>query len=457
MNHLPPEVLTSCATFVSDTDPRPIVALTHVCRYWRTSISSNPRNWASISTGWKRLAPLCLERAGAVPLAININVPDINGDSNFLQALFPHVARVASLSLAGYSFVEAVAGNIPGFFDFPMVNLTSLELRQATEPVGLFPSRSAPVPPIFQNVSKLKSLCLTRTPLYHALFGITSLVELKLVGYKNTFHFGTFIGFLGSNPNLEIVALDVGFTEGSIWTVPARMTSLARLRGLSITCVKPIDAKGLLSCITLQHGISLEVSCTQWTPLDLCLPSPPTTIQKVLTPIAVIKFRAAPTEVHAIGDNSLFSFRCPQPRLFWIPELYLLPTTSVREFHANFSPWTLTPAFLVSIFTRLPALETLALANVTRWATGIFDPLAGQSLCPSLKTMAFHDCIFTPEAMKEFEGVVERRKGSAAARLYRVVFVSSTGILPDYTLIQQIRRHVPCVDVRVDDKLPDLS
>ena len=44
VNCLPPEVLASCATFVSDTDPRPIVSLTHVCRYWWRSISSNPRS-----------------------------------------------------------------------------------------------------------------------------------------------------------------------------------------------------------------------------------------------------------------------------------------------------------------------------------------------------------------------------------------------------------------------------
>ena len=141
------------------------------------------------------------------------------------------------------------------------------------------------------------------------------------------------------------------------------------------------------------------------------------------------------------------------------PELYLLPTASVREFHASVAPWALIPAFLVSILTRLPALETLALANVTHPTTGIFDFLAGEpSLCPSLKTIAFHNWIFTPEAMKEFEGAVERRKRSAAAPLYRVVFVSSTsGVLPDYALIQQLRQRVPCVDVRVDNKLPDLS
>jgi len=457
VNRLPPEVLTSCATFVSDTDPRPIVSLTHVCRYWRSSINSNPRSWASISTGWKRLAPLCLERAGAVPLAIDIKVLDLKGDLSFIQVLLPHVERVAQLSLAGYSSIEVVADDLPELFAFPMPNLTFLELQQVAEPDELFSLSADPVPPVFQNISSLRSLRLTRTPLYHTLFGIPSLVELELAGYTNPFQFGTFITFLASNRNLETVVLDIKFVEGSVGMVPMRMTSLVHLRRLSMTCAESIDAKGLLSCIYLPHGIRLEVSCSRWTSLEWCLPSPPTSIREVLTPITIIKFQAAPMEVHAIGTNGLFSFRCPRPRLFCGPELYLLPTSSVREFHANVVPWTLTPMFMFSMLTRLPALETLVLSNVIRWATGVFDPLAEQPMaCPSLKTVAFHNCVLTPEAMKEFEGVVARRKGSAAAWLYRVVFVS-TGVLPDYTLVQQLRRHVPYVDVRVDDKLPDLS
>ena len=101
VNRLPPEVLTSCATFVSNTDPRPTISLTHVCRYWRGSISSNPRSWALIASGWKQLAPLCLRRAGAVPLVADITVPDLRGNSRFLRALLPCVSRIARLSLTG--------------------------------------------------------------------------------------------------------------------------------------------------------------------------------------------------------------------------------------------------------------------------------------------------------------------------------------------------------------------
>ena len=458
VNRLPPEVLTACAAFVSDADPRPIVPLTHVCRYWRRSITSNPKSWVSISTGWGRLVPLCLERAGAAPLAVDIAIPDLKEDSSFLIALLPHVTRVAHLSLTQYSSTEAVKDDLPGIFTSPMPDLISLELQQTIEPNALFTSSKVQVPPVFQSVSKLKSLSLTRVVIYPPLFAIPSLVELKLIGYTNPSDFGTFIGFLASNPNLEIVVLDVRFVESSIWAVPAKTVSLARLRRLSITCAKPIDVKGLLSCIPLPRGTHLEVTCSQATSLGLCLPSPQTPIQKVLTSITVMKFQATPGEIHVFGVNGLCSFRSPQSIFLWNIELRPFPTTSVREIHMNVAPWSLTPQFLAPLFAQLPALETLVIANSLFWATGTFEPLAGRPpLCPSLKTIVFFNCRLTPEALKEFEGVVARRKGSAAAWLYRVIIVGSTEAPPDYARIQQLRQHVPCVDVRVDDKLPDLS
>ena len=459
VNRLLPEILTLCATFVSDIDPRPIVSLTHVCRYWRKSITSSPRNWASITTLWKRLIPLCIERAGAVPLAVGIVVPDVKGNSSFFKALLPHVARVAHLSLIGYFSIETLADDLPGFFTSPMPNLTSLELEQAANPIQPFPSCEAPVPPVFQNVSRLKSLHLTRTPLYPALFGITSLVELKLIGPNTHFHFGTFVEFLASNPNLEIADLDVSFAEDSVRTAPARMSSLVRLRHLSITCGKLDDTNGLLSRIHFPRGICLEVSCPDTTlGSSSWLPSFRTHIRGILAPFTTVRFRASPGETHVSGTNGSLSLRYSTTELYWHPTFFLFPATSVREFHVNVSPWVFTPEILVFILTQFPALETLVVAEVTSFATGTFDQLAGQSpLCPSLKTIAFFNCELTAGELEEFEGVVAKRRSSAVAWLYRVVIISSTGALPDYTLIQRLRQHVPCVNVGVDDKLPDLS
>lgn len=130
----------------------------------------------------------------------------------------------------------------------------------------------------------------------------------------------------------------------------------------------------------------------------------------------------------------------------------------MRDLHLGIAQWNLAPAHLGPLLPILPALETITVANAGSFSTGAFDWLASHPLvCPFLNTIAFFNCALTPEVMEEFEHVIEKRKGLEAAWLYRVVIVSSTGVLPDCSLIQRFRRHVSCVDVRVDDKLPDLS
>jgi len=461
VNHLPPEVLASCATFVSDTDPRPIVTLTHVCRYWRRSINSSPRSWASIATGWKHLAPLCLERAGAVPLSVDITVPDIKNDEEFLRSLLPHTSTIGRLRLVGYSSIETVADDLPNFFDSPMLNLTSLELQQVGEPAELFPSSETPVPPVLQNTSRLKSLRLTRTPLYPTLFNATSLRELKLIGYTNLFHFGTFIGFLGSNLDLEHVVLDVQFFVDSVETAPARKVALARLQRLSITCSKAIDSRGLLSCISLPRGVHLEVvfsQSTQTPDFALFLPSPPTPIHELLAPITTVKSQHSPWEVYLSGNNSAFSFRCPKPQSYFYIRSPLFPTTTVRELHANTRPHNIQPWFLLSVLEGLPALEVLVIYR-DPIIPGLLSVLAQEPvLCPVLKTIAFFDCQVARNQVDELEAAVVKRGGTTAIRLHSVVIITNNSRASlDLELIHQLRKYVPRVEVRVDDKLPDLS
>ena len=461
VNRLPPEVLASCAAFVSDTDPRPIVTLTHVCRYWRRSISSSPRSWASIGSEWKHLAPLCLERAGAVPLSVDITVPDIKNDEGFLRSLLPHTPMIGCLRLAGYSSIETVAGDLPGFFNSPMLNFTSLGLEQIEEPAELFPPSETPVPPVFQNVSKLKSLCLTRTPLYPPLFSITSLRELKLIGYTSSFHFGTFIGFLGSNLDLEFVVLDVQFFVDSVETAPARKVALARLQHLSITCSKAIDSQGLLSCISLPRGVHLEVVFSQLTRppyFASFLPLPPTPIHELLAPITTIRTQHSPWEVYLSGNTSVFSFRCAKPYNTIYNGLLSFPIATVREFHTNTQPHNLNTRLLLYALERLPALEVLVISRDPIYS-GVLSVLAQEPvLCPALKTIAFFDCQVTQSHVDELETIVLKRRETTAARLYSVVIVANSSKASlDLGLIHQLRKYIPRVEVRVGDEFPDLS
>ena len=458
VNRLPPEVIALCASFVSHTDPRPIVSLTHVCRYWRKAITSSPRNWTSIGSEWPQLVPLCLERTGVAPLTIDITVSDTEWDTIFLDALLPHTSRIAHLTLTGYPSIEVLANVIPSFFASTIHTLTSLKLQQSAEPLEPFPASAPPTFPLSWGLSKLKSLCLTRTPLYPALRSITSLVELKLVGYTTPFQFGKFIGFLRSNPDLELVVLDIQFVETPASVFTSRIVPLVCLRQLSFTCAHAIDAKGLISSISFPRGVLLEVFGSETNQeTDICsfLPSPPTTIRKLLTPITTIKHQDAPTgELHLFGNNSRFSFRSSNPspnRTFGFSPF---TTTTVREFHTNVNPYHKN---LLLPLSQLPALETLVLIDVTSFSTHALSFLADEPvLCPSLKTIAFLDCNLGPTIIKELGEVVARRKNSVAAWLHRVVIVHRAGKLPNHTLLHQLRQFVPRVDVGIGE-LPDLS
>lgn len=412
-----------------------------------------------MNSGWKRLIPLCLERAGAVPLSVNIKVSDIKGDETSLQALLLHVSRISHLSLTEYSSIEGVADDLPGLFVSPMLNLTSLELEQTEEPTEPLPSDGAPAPPLFQNVSKLKSLHLTRTPLYPAVFSITSLVELKLVGYTIPFHFGEFIEFLHSNPSLELAILELQFAEGSVEIVPERKASLPRLRRLEFTCGSAADARGLLSYLSLRRGVHIAIQGSHSNPCeDLApfLPSPLTPIQQLLTPITTIKYWGYPVCRHTVSGDGQFSVQSSKAPSMIYDAFRLFVTAAVREFHIGAVRIDPGNGLLSWSLGRLPTLETLILSE-TPISSGSLSVLAGEPiLCPSLKTIAFFDCKMSGVVIKELGEVLEKRRDSTAARLYRVVIVNNTQALPNLQLIHNLRKIVPCVDIGVGDQLPDL-
>ena len=462
VNRLPPELIALCATFVSSTDPRLVATLTHVCRYWRKAITSSPGNWASICSEWKRLAPLCLERVGVVPLTVGITVSDIRGDGDFLQALLPHVSRISHLSLTGYSSIENVADDLPSFFTTPMLDLTSLELEQRELPTESFPSDETPEPPLFRDVSRLKSLHLTRTPLYPSLTSVESLVELKLIGYTIPLHFGTFIKFLRVNRDLELIVLDVLFTEtlfteALVCVLHEKTVSLPRLRQLSFACAKANHAKWLITSISFPRAVSLEVSASRANQdLDLydSLPSLTIPIQELFTPITTIKNQNEPGVLQLYGAGSCFTFRCSGSLLDARSGFSLFSTSAVHEFHVE----TNSSNDLSISLSQLPALETLVLVGFTPYQYNSLDRLAEEPmLCPSLKTIAFFDCNLGNGVIENLERMVAKRKESTAAWLYRIVIIRRTGALPDYRLINRLRNSVPCVDARIDEKLPDLS
>ena len=257
--------------------------------------------------------------------------------------------------------------------------------------------------------------------------------------------------------------LDIQFITDSVNTMLGRTRTviLPRLQDLSITCSKPIDSKGLLSCIPLIRGAHIEIIATQSDQsarFSSFLPSPPTYIRELLTPITTIKIQMAPRETRLFGNNSTFTFHSSQtlPSDLHL-ELLLFPSTAVRELYTSPRPFRYSEAGLLKALELLPALETLAFSR-TEFPLTLLSALVKEPvLCPALRTIAFFDCGVNSDIVKQLGEAIAKRRDSAGARLYRVVIVNGGGMLLGLKAVQQLRKSVPCVEVRVDDKLPDLS
>ena len=338
-----------------------------------------------------RLVPLCLE-VQAAPLTTSINV---KWDDGLIRALLPHVPRISHPSLTGYASIEDEASIPPDFFNSPMPNLTLSELGQYLEQTQWFPPNRVHAPPLFQNVANLKFLHLTRIPIYPTLFGIKSLAELKLVGYKPPYQ--KFLEFLESNSNLEVIELNLGFPTTSALTAQQRVVSLPQLRHLALACNDVTSIMALLSCLPFHRGADIEVHGT-----PSLLPGPHAPVQDLLAPITTIKY--LPNGLRLSGnDRSVSSLSH-----LWLQdgykELDLFDTDAVREFHLS----PIYYDYLSRPLGRLPGLEALVIPHSHK---GLLSGLAYEpALCPSLKTIAFLDYKVDYSTIDELRRVFVKRE-----------------------------------------------
>ena len=130
VNGPPPEIISYITRCLWDKDTintGPIIPLTHVCRYWRESIVSTPRNWTRISSRSRSLAMASLQRAKLAPLQIHLDVDQIMESSGFAVLIIPHIQNLETLDIDSISAVEEFAQTLPNFPQ-SVPNLRSLSL-----------------------------------------------------------------------------------------------------------------------------------------------------------------------------------------------------------------------------------------------------------------------------------------------------------------------------------------
>ena len=454
VNRLPPEILSTIARCFLDEnaiDAGPIVPLTHVCRYWRESITLIPENWTLISTGRIELAAVSLERAKAARLNVDIDIRQLS-DSGSFGPLVPYTQNIDTLHVCDLPGVEELTRAVPNF-PRSTPNLRSLTLLCAYthDKWDIFD-------PFESLTHPLKHLSLFNIPLYPSLLSLKTLTTLSLRYHSFGLQLDTLLTFLEQNRSLESATLDIRFTGPSLRNSRRRAAIKSRLRHLSISCNNPVNAQVLISNITLRKGAHLEISSLDRnTGLKDVLFDISTAHLSNLPSPAFMEYQSYPRDIRWFGPNGSFSFSCSPSSHTPLVELPLLSLTNIREFRLeHHKPKRLPPYLNPLAFdpSHFPALETLVVDCDVDLSLLLAPLLSNPASPSSLKTLAFLDCAITKSFMEELTQFAINRKDTASARLHHVVIVSQGGGFPTATSIRELGMHVPVVDVRFGTKLP---
>ena len=243
-----------------------------------------------------------------------------------------------------------------------------------------------------------------------------------------------------------------------------------RLRKLRIGCINSIlGVQTLLSRISLGRGADLGIYSLE-RGLDEILSGIPTRHFANLPSPDFMQYRSYQREIQLRGPNGSFTFRTDGLQDLFV-EFPVLPSlANIREFRFSHCdtrqhPLTNYPASLLPPgpealhqLASFPVLEAFAIEYDIRCNTEVSDALSplisNPSAHPSLKTLAFLNCVITDEFVEGLTRFASLRQETASARLHRVVIVHGYGRFPSITSIHALENNVPVVDVRYGNELP---
>ena len=457
VNRLPPEIISYIARWILQAEGEPhtkaLIPLTHVCQYWRDSIVSTPGNWTRIWNGRWKLAELSLERAKAAPLDI---VLTFNLGEGLSRTLLPYIQRASSISCTHFSTIAELTQGLP---DFPK---STPNLRSLTfDGCGLDLNRGHSIDPFdfSTHVTTLKKLALHDLPLFPSFLSLRSLTELDLRDYHLNLHVDTLLNFLGKNQSLESATFDINFEEPSL-RHSQRRTPVGKLQRLSIWCDDVVDARTLISNVGLQKGGTLEiVRDDQGGLIDIFSGIP---ITHLSSP-TYMEYRTLPRSIRLVGPDGSFlyinHFNAEAP---FGEEFLLLPLACVRELRLECYRSWVSPQFDFSFF---PSLEILAIngncpVDGSNFSDGgsiipsLSPVLPDPASSPSLKVLAFLDCIITEDFASELAQNALDRKYHNSASLLRVLIMTSKSQFPSPRSIGWLRMYVPVVQLLIGKELP---
>ena len=458
VNKLPPELLSHIAQYLlldeNTVNAKPVIPLTQVCRYWRESIISAPGLWTSISNSRSELMALSLERAKTSRLDVSIDMyPVFRTDPGSFGLTTPYLQNIDALRARDLPGIEELTRVIP---DFPQStpNLRSLTLDCAYTNAKWDPT----IDPFGSLARTLKYLSLFNVPIYPSILSLRALTDLTLRYHWFDAHVDALLTFLEQNRSLERATLDIRFTGPSLRQSRRQIAIQNRLQHLSIPCNNPMNAQALISNIALRRGAHLEISSLdQNTGLNDILSDISTSHLSNLPSPTFLEYRSYPRNIRLHGRHGGFSFSCSPYSGIPFVEFPLLPLTAVREFRfEHHTPGRLRSSLSPPVFdpSLFPSLETLAVECDTDVLHFLSALLPNPSALPSLKTLAFLNCVITEDFMEKLTKYAYDRGDTTLARLYQIVIVQKDGGFPSAASIHALGRRVPVVDVRFGTKLP---
>ena len=173
------------------------------------------------------------------------------------------------------------------------------------------------------------------------------------------------------------------------------------------------------------------------------------------------EYESHPRGIRLRGPNGTFSFESLDGLEELFVEFPVLPSfVGIREFRFIHQTSLISPPGPeLSIELRsFLALETLAIECDAECDTDLSDalsPLMSDSTShPSLKTLAFLNCVISDQFMQHLAQLASNRKDAALAGLHRVDIVHKDGRFPSIDSIRALQMCVPVVDVRFGRELP---
>ena len=168
-----------------------------------------------------------------------------------------------------------------------------------------------------------------------------------------------------------------------------------------------------------------------------------------------MEYRAYPRAIRLLGSNGSTAFCGISESDIPFAEFPRLPLTDVRRLHLNTRWWKpIRPPMVFHHLSFFPALAIFIIERDAELSHLLSALFSNPSSSPSLKALAFLDCVITEEFMEELRRFSSDRKNTTSAWLHSVVILHREGKFPSIGSIRKLGEHVPVVDVRIAEELP---